>query len=117
MHLQLYGKQIWLYRTVIDFRCSIDGLIHIIKHNLHHNPQHGIYLFVNRGRDKIKGLSWHKNGFMLFYKRLEQGKFTIQFNQANGVMEMQADELGWLLAGLDWQHMRNWRDLDYAKFS
>ena len=74
MQLQLYGKKMWLYRSSIDFRGSIDKLSYLISNNLKQNPQAGIYLFFNRGRDKIKGLSWHKNGFVLFYKRLETGR-------------------------------------------
>ena len=56
MQLQLYGRKIWLYRQPIDFRCSIDGLSSIVAHQLKQNPQEGIYLFYNRGKDKIKCL-------------------------------------------------------------
>jgi transposase len=117
MQLQLYGKKIWLYRKAIDFRCSIDGLSHIVTRELNQNPKEGIYLFFNRGRDKIKGLSWHKNGFVLFYKRLETGRFDIHFNKETGAIEVQLDEFGWLLAGLEWQKMKSWRELNYDKFS
>lgn len=117
MQLQLYGKKIWLYRQVIDFRCAIDGLSHLITHGLKQNPREGIYLFFNRSRDKIKGLSWHKNGFVLFYKRLETGRFHLHFNKETGAIEVQMDEFGWLLAGLEWQKMKSWRELNYDKFS
>jgi transposase len=117
MQLQLYGKKIWLYRHAIDFRSSIDGLSHKITNDVKKNPREGIFLFFNRGRDKIKGLSWHKNGFVLFYKRLEKGRFHINFNQEQGSIEIQLDEFVWLLAGLEWQKMRSWRELNYDKFS
>jgi len=117
MQLQLYGDKIWLYRSAIDFRCSIDGLSHLITSHLKQNPQEGIYLFFNRAKDKIKGLSWHKNGFVLFYKRLEIGRFQINFNHETGAMEILRDEFSWLLAGLEWQKMRSWRELNYDKFS
>jgi len=117
MQLQLYGKKIWLYRTAIDFRCSIDGLSHLVISELKQNPREGVYLFFNRGRDKIKGLSWHKNGFVLFYKRLETGRFDMSFNKETGAIEVQPEEFGWLLAGLEWQKMKSWRELNYDKFS
>jgi len=117
MQLQLYGKKIWLYRSAIDFRCSIDSLSQLINNGLKQNPREGIYLFFNRGRDKIKGLSWHKNGFVLFYKRLETGRFHINLNKETGVIEVNLDEFGWLLAGLEWQKMKSWRELNYDKFS
>lgn len=117
MQLQLYGKKIWLYRSAIDFRCSIDGISHLVVSELKQDPREGVYLFFNRGRDKIKGLSWHKNGFVLFYKRLETGRFYMNFNKETGAIEVQTDEFGWLLAGLEWQKMKSWRELNYDKFS
>ncbi len=75
MQLQLYGKVVWLYRQPIDFRRSIDGLVSIISTELKQKPQDGIYLFYNRGHDKVKCLSWHKNWYIMFYKRLETGRF------------------------------------------
>jgi transposase len=117
MQLQLYGRQIWVCRKPIDFRQSLDGLSSLIRLELNHNPQEGIYIFYNRHRDRLKCLSWHKNGFILLYKRLEQGKFCFKFNSATGVMEMNHQELSWLLAGLEWQKMRDWRELSYDKFN
>lgn len=117
MQLQLYGRKIWLYRQPIDFRCAIDGLVGIICHELKQKPQEGIYMFYNRDRDKIKLISWHKNGFMLIYKRIEQGKFYFTHNPTTETMEIDINELSWLLAGLEWQKMRNWRELNYDKFA
>lgn len=117
MQLQLYGKKIWVYRTPIDFRCAIDGLSSLISTEIKHNPRDGIYLFYNKTKDKIKCLSWHKNGFVLLYKRIEQGRFSMIFNKMNGVIEMNAQELSWMLAGLEWQKMKDWSELNYDKFS
>ncbi len=117
MQLQLYGKQLWVFRRPVDFRQSIDGLSSLIVIETQRNPQEGIYIFYNRNRDKLKCLSWHKNGFILLYKRLEKGRFSFVFNQATGVVEMTVEELSWSLAGLEWQKMRNWGELSYDKFS
>ena len=117
MQLQLYGKQIWIYRQKVDFRCSIDGLTFLVVNELKQNPKDGVYLFFNRTHDKIKGLSWHKNGFILFYKRLEVGRFQMNFNKTIGAIEVNLDEFGWLLAGLEWQTMKNWKELNYDQFS
>ena len=117
MQLQLYGSKIWLYRQPIDFRCSIDGLVERVNSGLKLKPQEGIYIFTNRHHDRIKCLSWHKNGFILLYKRLEKGRFYFRQNKVTGAMEISVDELSWLLAGLEWQKMRDWRELNYEKFS
>lgn len=117
MQLQLYGNKIWIFKKPVDFRRSIDGLSNFIVQDIKSDPRKGIFLFYNRGKDKIKCLSWHKNGFVLIYKRLEKGKFCFKFNQEQGVSEMNMDELSWLLAGLEWQKMRYWNELSYDKFS
>jgi transposase len=117
MQLQLYGKNIWVYHQPIDFRCSIDGLVGFISRELQQKAQDGIYIFYNRARDKVKCLSWHKNGFILLYKRLEAGKFYFNLNPKTRVIAIGVDELSWLLAGLEWQKMHNWRELNYDKFS
>jgi transposase len=117
MQLQLYGKKIFLYRTPVDFRASIDGLSYLVVGEIKQSPKEGIYLFYNRNRDKIKCLSWHKNGFIMVYKRLEQGRFNLIFNKTEGVIEMSYQDLSWMLAGLEWQKMREWKELNYDKFS
>lgn len=116
MQLQLYSDQIWLFKKFIDFRCGVDSLSTRIVNDAKSNPQDGIYLFLNRARDKIKCLSWHKNGFILLYKRLEVGKFCFDFNKEQGTIAIKEQELKWLLAGLEWQKMRDWKDLPYDKF-
>ncbi len=118
MQLQLYGNKIWIFRQSIDFRLAIDGLSNlIISDKIKHNPQEGVYVFYSKNKDKIKCLSWHKNGFVMIYKRIEEGKFYFKFNKENGVTAINVDEFGWLLAGLEWQKMRQWHELSYDKFS
>jgi transposase len=117
MQIQLYGNKIWLYSSAVDFRKSIDGLSTIIVNELQQHPQSGVYVFYNKSKDKVKCLSWHKNGFILFYKRIESGKFKFNFVKQRGTVMLTSVELGWLLAGLDWQSMRSWKELDYEKFS
>ena len=117
MQLKLYGNHLWLYHQPIDFRCSIDGLLGIITAKLNQKPQEGVYIFYNRARDKLKCLSWHRNGYLLFYKRLESGRFCFYPSLENNVMEISVEELGWVLAGLEWQKMRDWGELSFDKFS
>jgi transposase len=117
MQLTLYGKKIWLYQKMVDFRCSIDGLCHLVINELKRQPKEGVYIFLNRGRDKLKCLSWHKNGFVLCYKRLEKGRFSLDLNIENGAVAINPQEMSWLLAGLEWHKMRQWGELNYEKFS
>src|SRR5690606_23322258 len=72
------GSQIdavYLCRAPVDFRKSIGGLSALVEQELGLNPfGTALYVFVNRQRDKIKALYWHRNGFCLWYKRLEREK-------------------------------------------
>lgn len=36
-----------------------------------------VYLFINKLRNKVKILHWRTGGFVLYYKRLENGTFEI----------------------------------------
>ena len=92
---------IWFYREAVDFRKQIDGLVLLISGHLQMNPTSGqLFLFRNRGKNKIKLLWWDRNGFWLFYKRLERGLF--QFPVFSGeTIELSRDQLSWLLSGLD----------------
>lgn len=117
MQLQLYGKEIWVFRKSVDFRFSLNGLSSLVAVEMKRNPQEGIYIFYNKRRDRIKCLSWHKNGFILLYKRLEREKFCFAFNKEQGAIEINSQELSWLFAGLEWQKMSKWSELSYDKFS
>jgi len=68
--------KIYLSNVAVDMRKNIDDLSLIVLETLDKSPQSdSIFIFYNRRKDKIKVFMWHKNEFVLFYKRLEQGKF------------------------------------------
>jgi transposase len=68
--------QAYLYTGIVDMRKSIDGLAALVENNLELNPmQDAVFVFCNRSHDKIKILYWERNGFVLWYKRLEKQKF------------------------------------------
>ena len=108
MQIDFKCEKIWLWSEAVDFRKSIDGLCALVVERMKDNPGEGMYIFCNRSRNKLKILGWHGNGFILVYKRLGKGKFTI----AGG--ELNERQLSWLLAGFDWQVLGNW---DKANFS
>ncbi|MCL2046742.1 MAG: IS66 family insertion sequence element accessory protein TnpB [Oscillospiraceae bacterium] len=55
-----------------DLRRAVDGLAHIVKQDFKMDPfGNCLFLFCNRSRNRIKGLSWDKNGFAMYYKRLD----------------------------------------------
>ena len=97
-----FKTPIWLYPTPIDFRKQIDGLALLIADQLSLNPGSGeLFVFYNRGTDKVKLLWYDSNGFWLCYKRLEKGRFKFPKKQTDA-MVMTRDQLAWLLSGLQW---------------
>ena len=117
MQIQLKAPEILFYNTAIDFRRSIDGLVSLIHTHLNKNPAQGIYIFFNRTKDKLKILAWHGNGFVLLYKRLECGKFTIPDSTDVQSVVLDEKQLSWALAGLDWDKMRSWNQLEFDEYS
>lgn len=116
MQLVLTAPKIWFYREAVDFRKSIDGLVCMVHAHMNMSPTEGIFIFRNRSKDKLKLLAWHGNGFMLLYKRLEKGQFTIVSDQDKHTALLDEKQLSWLLAGLDWNKMRHWNTLTYDDY-
>lgn len=65
------------------------------------DPMSGhLFVFRNREEDKVKILWWDRDGYAIFYKRLEKGTFSIPSNFAAGV-EMDSTTFSMLLSGID----------------
>ena len=115
MQLKLSSPKVWVCFEAVDFRKSIDGLTEIALGFEDGNVRADVFVFYNRARDKVKVLAWHGNGFILLYKRLEQGKFSLSTAQA-GYATIDEKQLSWLLAGLDWEKMSAWDTLEYDNY-
>jgi transposase len=114
MHMGHEVSQVLLYRDHVDFRKSIDGLAAIVEMELQMNIFSGsLFLFINRGRDKMKILYWSRNGFCLWYKRLEQERFAWVKGAGNLSCEISSEELKWLLEGVDIWSSRPHKSLKY----
>ena len=61
-----------------------------------------LFIFTNRSRNRIKILYYESNGFWLFIKRLEHGKFKIQESQESLTRAITSRQLSWLLEGLEY---------------
>ncbi len=95
------NKNIFIASKPVDFRMSIDGLSNFIQHEKNSHLHDGsIYVFFNKHRDKIKCLFWDRNGFVLYYKRLDKCKFKMK-QMFNEVENITAEELEVLLSGFD----------------
>ena len=91
--------------SVIDMRNGFDGLSGIVRNHLKKDPISGdVFIFLNKNRTHVKLLYWDGDGFALFYKRLEQGRYTLPTH--NGVSkQIKREELLMLLEGLSFDKM------------
>ena len=94
------SEHIYLACGRTDMRKSIDGLAAIVQQNFNLDPfSSSLFLFCGRKKDRLKALLWEGDGFVLLYKRLEDGRF--QWPQAEeDVRKISERELRWLLEGL-----------------
>ena len=77
------GTQVYLVTGYTDLRRSIDGLAAIVQGQLRLDPFcKGLFLFCGRRCDRIKGLLWEGDGFLLLYKRLDNGRFQWPRNES-----------------------------------
>ena len=95
--------RIFLCTTPTNMHCSFDSLMGRAEEIFEQDPCSGhLFLFLNRSRDRIKILFWDRDGFCIFYKRLERGTFQLLLttNDAEGI-ELDYSQLVRLLGGLD----------------
>jgi len=95
---------VFLYRHFVDFRKSINGLVIIVEQQMQLSPFTGsVFVFCNKGRDKLKVLYWDKTGFALWYKRLEKDKFKWPTRLTINTLDLSEQQLHWLFEGFDIQ--------------
>ncbi|MBZ0118714.1 MAG: IS66 family insertion sequence element accessory protein TnpB [Sandaracinaceae bacterium] len=84
-----------------------DGLFAIVK-SWQLDPFSGdLYCFVGKRRDRVKILVWHRGGFLLLYKRLEQGRFRLPRVEAGSrTATLDTTDLMMLLDGIDLEHVK-----------
>ena len=87
---------------VVDLRKGIDGLAMIIGDKYKQNPfeKGTLFLFCGRRTDRIKGLLWQGTGFLLLYKRLEDGRLSWP-RTTEEAAELTEEQFNYLMLGLN----------------
>ncbi len=92
----------------VDLRRGHDGLVAIVRSEWRLDPFQGhLFVFFGRRLDRVKILAWDRNGFVLYYKRLSQGRFRMPKVPADATrVELDATTLAMLLDGIDTRYVR-----------
>jgi len=91
-----------LYGSSTDMRKGFNGLCGLVTQHMNGDAMNGeVYIFINRRRDKMKMLVWEQGGFMLYYKRLEQGTFELpKQTSQNGQISISWQTLLLMITGI-----------------
>lgn len=88
---------------VTDMRKGIAGLAALTQDVLRQKPTSGaVFAFRGRRGDRIKLLFCDGQGFCLYYKVLERGRFPWP-SAKNGVVRLTSAQLPILWEGIDWR--------------
>jgi len=94
------AEKVYIACGYTDLRKQIDGLAAVVKQVFKLDPlARNLYLFCGRRCDRIKALYWEGDGFILLYKRLENGRFQWPRKESEARL-ITPQQLRWLLEGL-----------------
>ena len=90
-----HQQRFYIYRNAVDMRNGYDGLSGLVRNELKEDPLKGdVYVFFNSKRQIVKLLVWDKDGYVIYGKRLEKGRFE----KIEGIMEGKKH-------GIEYQHL------------
>lgn len=99
---------VYLCIGATDMRKGFDGLMRLAAEQAARDVlQGGLFVFVNRRRDRVKLLWWDDDGLAIWYKRLEAGTFELpSVNDETIHVVLSAADLGLLLGGIELASVR-----------
>ena len=105
------AERVYIACGYTDLRRGIDGLAELVKQQFRLDPfSNTLFLFCGRKRDRIKALYWEGNGFLLLYKRLEQGVYQWPRSESEA-RELTPQQYRWLMEGLKVDQPKAHRDV------
>lgn len=88
----------------VDGRKGVDSLMVIVRDVFREDPFGGhLFVFFAKRCDRVRILYWDRDGFAMWTKRLERGRFNLKFADDGrfAAEAIEAAELGLILQGLD----------------
>ena len=95
---------IYLYGGSTDMRKGIHGLAMLIEENIEKKcGKEGLFVFRSKRGDRIKMVWWDGQGFCLYYKCMDKGRFAWLNSKEVAVLGITKGQLAMLLEGIDWR--------------
>lgn len=107
----------FLYRSATDMRKGFDGLSGVVRNSLGMDPLSGdVFIFLNRRRTHMKLLVWEESGFVVYYKRLERGRFEYpNIDGSERSMVISWRQLMLIIEGIELKSVRQRKRFSLAK--
>jgi transposase len=109
-------ERVYLHRAPVDMRKARNGLAALVQEVIKADPfGKALFVFIGRGRDRIKCLWWDRNGFVVWYKVIEgKERFAWPRHLKDEAVTITAEQLEWLLDGYDVWKMKPHQTLHFA---
>ena len=92
-----------MFTRAVDLRKGVDSLSILVRSNSLCPTDGSVYVFLNRSRTRMKLLHWERGGYVIFYKRMEQGRISPTVLHDTGkalFMHYRWDEMVLLVEGI-----------------
>ncbi|MFN8698283.1 MAG: IS66 family insertion sequence element accessory protein TnpB [Flavobacteriales bacterium] len=108
-------QRYFLFTGVTDMRKGFDTLCGLVRSEMKLNPMSGdMYIFFNRSRTHVKILLWDRDGFALYFKRLERGTFEMPPMDSGNSTTISAQTLALILQGIVLSSIKRKKRFEYA---
>ena len=88
----------------IDGRKGPDSLMALVRDVLRHDPLSGhLFIFFSKRCDRVRVVYWDRNGYAMWTKRLEKGRFRPAFSKDGRLssIAIEAAELALIVEGIE----------------
>lgn len=112
MFKERHFGNIYVAAGYTDLRSGVNSLASIVQDTFKLNPfSDSLFLFCGRRADRMKALYWDKSGFVLVYKRIEDGRYRWPRKEGTAIT-ITEEQLEWLLTGMDMHQNPSIRNIE-----
>ena len=95
------AQRYYFYSGLVDMRKGFDSLCGVVRDEFKMNPLSGdVFIFLSRSRRRVKLLQWQKDGYAVYYKRLEKGTFEVPIIEKDQAAFISSQQLMLIMEGI-----------------